>query len=116
MKHEPRCGHKLICCQNVIGERVVQLKWDGEIGLGRERGGANWEIGADVYVLLTLGVTQMTNESLPGHSGSLAGCSVVTKIGRESRTEGTYVYRELIHFAYSRNPYSSAKQLYSNKN
>ena len=84
--------------------------------MGRLGWGGRGEIGADMYVLLTLGVTEMTNKSLPGHSGSLAGCSVVTKIGRESRTEGTYVYRELIHFAYSRNPYSSAKHLYSNKN
>ena len=58
----------------------------------------NWEVGIDIYTLLTLCIEQITKENLLDSTGNSTQCSVVTKMGRKSKNEWTYAYVELIHF------------------
>ena len=63
----------------------------------------NWETGIDINTLLC--VKQTACGKLLYSTGSSAWCSVVTErggkeggLGRRSKRQGIYVYRELIHF------------------
>ena len=58
----------------------------------------NWEVGIDIYTLLTLCIEQITKENLLDSTGNSTQCSVVTKMGRKSKKEKIYVYIQLIHF------------------
>ena len=57
----------------------------------------NWDIGVDTYTLLR--IKQITSENLLHSTGDATQYSIVTQIGRKSKTEGIYVYLRLTHFA-----------------
>ena len=50
----------------------------GEAGGGGAGGGMNWEIGIDMYTLLTPCIKQTTNENLLYSTRNSTQCSVVT--------------------------------------
>ena len=52
----------------------------------------NWEVGIDIYTLLTLCIEQITKENLLDSTGNSTQCSVVTKMGRKSKKEGRYTH------------------------
>ena len=62
----------------------------GKVGRGWR--GMNWEIGIDIYILLTLCIKLVTNENLLYSTGNSTQCSLVTEMRRKSKKEGIYVY------------------------
>ena len=50
----------------------------------RERGKAgSWEIGLDVYILLSISIKQITNKNLPYSTENSTQSSVMTYMGKE---------------------------------
>ena len=57
---------------------------------GERRGGINWEIGIDIYILLY--IKQITNMDLLYSTGNSTQYSLMTYMEKESKKERIYVY------------------------
>ena len=65
---------------------------------GEGGGGMNWEIGIDIYTLLTLCIKQITNENLLYNTGNSTQRSG-DLMERKSKKGVIHVYVQLIHIA-----------------
>ena len=66
---------------------------DKHMDIKRGRGSEmNWEIKIDIYTLLILCIKYITNKNLLYSTGNSTWCSVVTRMKRKSKKEGTDVY------------------------
>ena len=82
-----------------VKEKQTHRRGEQMYGHQVEKGaGMNWEIGTDIHMLPCVGRrlvgTFFISESSAQHSGDLDGRGG----RRKSKTEGIYVYQELIHF------------------
>ena len=58
---------------------------------GERGGGRNWEVGTDIYTLLTLRMKWVTNEKWLYSTRNSIQCSVETQTGRKSKKKGSEV-------------------------
>ena len=64
---------------------------------GKWKGGITWEIGINIYILLS--IKQIPNKDLLHSTGSCTQYSVTAYMGKESKKEWIYVFVSHIHFA-----------------
>ena len=68
--------------------RDIDIEDKGMDTKGWVGGGRKWESGIDIYTLLILCITYLTNENLVYSTGNSTQCFVLTYMGRKSKKRG----------------------------
>ena len=93
-----------ICGQLIFGKGIQHTEWGNDCFFNKEKkwrhrcreqrhdcqgaGEGAWEIRIDIYVIATRRLKYETNENLLCSTGNSRQCSLVTWMGRKSKTEG----------------------------